>query len=245
MFRKIVPLKEHQAYKSLDELSAGRDVAAETPRGGVEKGAAVVKLWSSAGIFLVLICFFQGKITLAEELRDIRPPVDIPFNWKPVFLALSLVLLAAFLFFVKKLIRFRKERPLRPEIKKSPFEIAYEALEELKLKHLPENDKVKQYYSELSDITRHFIEDYYGIKAAEMTTPEFLDFVKKNYALSPSHKDLLREFLNSCDMVKFAKYGPNIKEIEESFVLAKKFIDEVKTADDEKKKALEIEQARK
>ncbi len=181
----------------------------------------------------------------AEELADIRPPMELPVNYKVlVVIAIAIVILALILW-LKKFIKFAKKVMEKPKIVKTPFEIAYELLNELKLRHLPENDKVKEYFFELSIIIRHFIEDYYFVKAPEMTTPEFLEYVKKNNFLSHEHKDILRRFLESCDMVKFAKYGPSSKEIDDSFVLAKKFIADVKAIDDEKKRIAEEAKAKK
>ena len=66
------------------------------------------------------------------------------------------------------------------------------------------------------------------MKAPEMTTEEFLFSLKNSGGLSITHKNLLKEFLNLCDAVKFAKYGPTEKEISQSFDIAKAFIDETK-----------------
>ena len=61
-----------------------------------------------------------------------------------------------------------------------------------------------------------------------MTTQEFLGYLRNSRHLNSEHNDLLKEFLNSCDMVKFAKYGPSLKETEMSFDMAKKLINALK-----------------
>ena len=95
-------------------------------------------------------------------------------------------------------------------------------------KKFPQQGKVKEYYFELSNIARHYIENRFRLKAPEMTTEEFLFSLRESAILSGTHKNLLKKFLNLCDIVKFAKYAPNEEAIEKSFGAAKKFVDETK-----------------
>jgi len=75
---------------------------------------------------------------------------------------------------------------------------------------------------------RQYLENRFNIRATEMTTEEFLIRVREDRALSFEHKGLLREFLQSCDLVKFAKYEPGQQEALSSMVAAKKLIDQTK-----------------
>jgi hypothetical protein len=63
-----------------------------------------------------------------------------------------------------------------------------------------------------------------------MTTEEFLNTLKDSKVLNAGRKILLKDFLSHCDMVKFAKYLPDEKEIEASYGSAKRFIDETREA---------------
>ena len=80
----------------------------------------------------------------------------------------------------------------------------------------------------------NYIENRFKLRAPEMTTEEFLDSLKQTDALTAKHKELLAEFLNLCDIVKFAKFGPSITEIEESFNSARRFVEETRPAEDSK-----------
>ena len=77
--------------------------------------------------------------------------------------------------------------------------------------------RVQEFYVELSDIVRHYLEDRFYFKAPEMTTEEFLVHLKNAHQLKPAHKGLLSEFLVQCDMVKFAKHQPGEDEIRSSY----------------------------
>ena len=164
-----------------------------------------------------------------EGLRDIKGPVYFPVNY--FFIILIAVLLALFLlalavrYFLKK----RKNPPKK--VIKSAHQLAYEALEALRARNLPASGKVKEFYFELSDIARHYLENRFTLRAPEMTTEEFLHTLGESTKLTDSHKALLKEFLNHCDLVKFAKYGPTRDEIDTSFKAARKLVDETKDAE--------------
>jgi len=81
---------------------------------------------------------------------------------------------------------------------------------------------------------RHYIEDRFGLLAPERTTDEFLIEMAHTNKLDDTHKELVREFLERCDMVKYAKYGPSVLEIKETYDAAKHFIEETKECAEEK-----------
>ncbi len=108
----------------------------------------------------------------------------------------------------------------------SPKEIAYESLKSLNAENLPAQGRIKEYYIRLSGIVRRYIEDQFNVRAPEMTTAEFLLSLKMVRWLSAGSRDALEEFLKCCDMVKFAKHASTHQEMEQSFVLVKRLIDE-------------------
>lgn len=101
-----------------------------------------------------------------------------------------------------------------------PYEEAIYKLNELDEKLLWQNNKVKEYYSELTDIVRGYIERELKVPALEKTSDEIIDMLKDFHDASAINtnkttiqklKDLLRE----ADLVKFAKSKPLAPEIEE------------------------------
>ncbi|MDP3042703.1 MAG: hypothetical protein Q8N62_08305 [Candidatus Omnitrophota bacterium] len=161
-----------------------------------------------------------------EALRDIKGPLSLSGRLNIFLLLLILVLLAIAVFYFKFL-SGRKKTPVIV-LQKSADELAYEQLEKLKAKDLIRQGKIKEYYSEVSDIIRHYLENRFLLKAPEMTTEEFLFYVRDYSQLLSGHKTLLKEFLLACDLVKFAKYLPPIEEMNAIFVSAKKLVDETK-----------------
>ena len=116
--------------------------------------------------------------------------------------------------------------------KKTAYEIAYEQLKELQRLDLPGKGLVKEYYTKLSDIIRHYLEDRFSFRAPEMTTEEFMEAIKNSSKLIKGHKETLKEFLVHCDMVKFAKYGPTPLEMLDVFHAAERLVDQTRLEDE-------------
>ena len=101
-----------------------------------------------------------------------------------------------------------------------PYEEAIYRLNELDEKLLWQNNKIKEYYSELTEIIRGYIERELKVPALENTTDEVLDMLKDfkdSDAIQTSKETLkkLKELLREADLVKFAKSKPLANEIEE------------------------------
>lgn len=163
---------------------------------------------------------------ISETLRDIKGPLSLSNHINILLLLMILLLLAALVFLFKFLFRRKEASVIVPQ--KPAHEIAYEQLEKLKTKDLIRQGKIKEYYSEVSDIIRHYLENRFLLKAPEMTTEEFLFYVRDYSQLISGHKTLLKEFLLACDLVKFAKYAPSFGEMDAIFLSAKKVVDETK-----------------
>ena len=164
----------------------------------------------------------------ASDILDIKGPVGFPRKVKPyVVSAVILLFIAIIAAIIAALIKKKKiHETITPP--KPAYQMAYEALENLKKKDLIKQGKTKEYYIELSLIVRHYLENRFYLRAPEMTTEEFMSIASDSSSLSYEHKSLLREFLSHCDLVKFAKYKPEYTKIDSSFDSAKKLIDQTK-----------------
>ena len=165
---------------------------------------------------------------MINDIRDVKPPVDMPVDlwWLLWVMAAVAVIAALFYFFYR-----RHKPPLKPSVivpARPAWETALERLEDLSHQQYPRQGMFKLFYSGLSDIVRHYLEDRFHIKAPEMTTEEFLNFVKTSAALKDGHKQILRDFLNGCDMVKFARHESSAHEAQANFDLARKLIEETR-----------------
>lgn len=116
---------------------------------------------------------------------------------------------------------------------KPAHELAYERLRVLVKEDLVGAGKIKEFYERISDILRHYIEHRFNLRAPESTTEEFLYELASTNVLSESDKESLAQFLQHCDLVKFARHDPTKEQIQETFDLVKAFIE--KTKSDERK----------
>ena len=65
----------------------------------------------------------------------------------------------------------------------------------------------------VSDTIRLYLEERFDFRAPERTTEEFLHELQGTNLLAAEQKAKLGEFLESCDLVKFAKYEPGEPEL--------------------------------
>lgn len=170
-----------------------------------------------------------------KDIKDIKGLVFAKSSFNLLVFFIVLALLAAAVFFAWK--KRREEDILKEEELLLPHELAYRRLNELKGMDLPAKGKVKEYYSLLSDIVREYLENRFSYRAPEMTTEEFLFFIKDSSELEKAHKVLLKDFLSHCDMVKFAKYGPTPIEMVDSFKSAEKLVDQTRLIEEEEEAA--------
>lgn len=180
-------------------------------------------------LFFTVDCLLLTAYPSADELKDVKGPVGLPET--PWLLIVAAVLGAAVFalgvwFWLHKLASRAKKVQL-----KTPWDAAYERLNELKRRDLFGQGKAQEHFIELSAIVRTYIEERFSIRAPEMTTEEFLDSVKNASNVEGKQKEILKSFMGLCDMVKFAKYPPSAQEAAQSFELAKRFVDETKVTD--------------
>ena len=118
-------------------------------------------------------------------------------------------------------IRKRKETLDTPTYRTlPPYDEAILRLNELDEKLLWQNNKIKEYYSELTEIVRGYIERELKVPALENTTDEVLEMIKDfksadTIETSAETIDRLKDLLREADLVKFAKSKPLAIEIED------------------------------
>jgi hypothetical protein len=166
------------------------------------------------------------KIEDIEGVVDMPKPVSFAWLW-----ALGVIVIAAIAVLWLYLRRKRVKELVR--IFKPAHELAYERLRALVNEDLVSAGRIKEFYERISDILRHYIEHRFSLRAPERTTEEFLAELAKTEVLPAPDKQRLGEFLQHCDLVKFAKHNPTTEQIQETFDLVKDFIE--KTKSDERK----------
>ena len=160
--------------------------------------------------------------TLKQKLFDIKPIVEVPYElsyfWQYVLIILLVIGIGALIYWLIK--KYQKKKVEVVEELKSPIERATILLKTLEKKELWQKGAVKEYYSELTDIARNYIEEAIEIPAMESTTSELIlalrvASIKKKMTLSAETLENLERVLKQADLVKFAKSKPLDYEIAE------------------------------
>jgi hypothetical protein len=159
--------------------------------------------------------------TLKHKLYDIKPITEAKSDYSIWYWILGIVLLAGAGFGAWWYLKNRK-KPVKKEEEKliSPIEKATQQLQNLEKKEMLQRGEVKEYYSELADIARMYIEEAIHIPAMESTTGELIEAMRnatlrRKMALKPETFEQLERVLRNADMVKFAKSRPLEFEIAE------------------------------
>jgi hypothetical protein len=88
----------------------------------------------------------------------------------------------------------------------------------------------ERYHTLLSDVIRRYIEMRFGLRAPRQTTAEFLEAARQASPLTPSDQQMLRDFLERCDLAKFAQARPSPQACREVTALARAFIEQTRGA---------------
>ena len=137
---------------------------------------------------------------LAQEFHDIAPPVNyslIP-TWAIIVAASSALTILGWLIWLV----VRRPKPTEP--RKSPRERALEALGQIQVQI--ESLNPYRFSIRVSDILRSYVTEQYDLPVTRQTSVEFLERLRKASPFSEDEKALLEDFLNRCDLIKFARY---------------------------------------
>lgn len=198
-----------------------------------QSGDTAMKTCSAPAMFITVNTI---AVDTAQPFRDIKGLKDTPLTLKEVLLtAYPFFILAAVLvglYFLGRYLykRYKNKQPIfvLPKKPKLPAHIvAFDALDRLKAKKLWQSDRVKDYYTELTDIIDRYIEDRFEVSAIEMTTDEILSGLA-NRSIPQQDMEKLSSTLQTADLVKFAKLNPLPLENDNAWVFIYDFVKNTK-----------------
>ena len=147
----------------------------------------------------------------ANDMRPLKGPVHVDSIF-PIVLFIKIILM---LFFISLMIFIWTKRKSSIQIVSSgKNQISPHKFANNRLSQLDTNGFSKEFYSELSHITRQFVEKSCYIRVLEMTTEEISEnenIFKMNDDIFPEWVDLLKK----ADLIKFAKKSNPISEMED------------------------------
>jgi hypothetical protein len=168
-----------------------------------------------SGLLLGLAGVARGQFKMdmagaspTPAIHDIRPPLDVfPYPMWMVVTA-GAVALVALALVVAGIVRAARNRP-----KAAPPTAREVALRKLKDAEAGMAGKEPYAFSiEVSDILRQYVSAQYHLRATEQTSPEFLAEAAKSPHFTAADKSLLAEFLERCDLIKFAHVDATMED---------------------------------
>lgn len=196
------------------------------------------------------LAFKDIKAPLDGEDIELLPDEKAKSNWKKVLLITLLVLLVlgtAFYFYWKygrKYLHDKKVAEVKHKLKENAGLVALNSLKSLKAKKLWQKGQVKDYYSELSEIIRTYIDSQWDVNAMEMVTAEIMEAID-NLDVDDEQMRELNILLERADLVKYAKEQPVVEDNEVSYKKACEFVKVTDRAERARQAELDEQKKRK
>lgn len=151
-------------------------------------------------------------------------PVDLPAPWEKWWWFIAIGILAIVVLVLITLRRRKQDTP--PVVIEIPAHVwAKQRLAELVAENLIARGMVQPYYYRISGIVRGYIERRFHVSAPEMTTEEFLISASSDPRFIGEIASELAQFMNACDLVKYARHQPGLEESETVLHAAEGFVD--------------------
>ena len=168
-----------------------------------------------------------------KEFYDIKKPINIPLKFIEILpYILLFLIIVMIIIFTRKYLKNRK-----PEIKKTEiiekiipaYVTALDDLEKLNTEKKWQSGNIKDYYSDISDIIRTYIEDGLSTPAMEMLTKDIIHALKNKNI----NTENLNSLLNTADLAKYAKSKPSSNENELIMKIAIDFVHQTKNTNND------------
>lgn len=175
---------------------------------------------------ITVLCTHRHFITVDDPIASTPDPEPKPNppprpqreEWTSLKNALAALAIGAVLgaiaaFMIRRWMRRPKPIPPPPP-PRPPWEVALERLDEVRHAGLLETSRYGEYFDRVSDALRSYLGARYGFDGLESTTDEILAHMK-GADLAGVPLPLVVEFLQTCDLVKFANMTPSEKDCKE------------------------------
>jgi hypothetical protein len=185
----------------------------------------------SLKVYSIPVDTLQPNLFFGQK-EVMQPPFDWG-DWRGLILCscLALPLLIVLIYLI---VRLKDNKPvirkIKIEPKLPPHQQAMMEIERIKSEKVWQKGQTKEYYTELTDAIRTYIAGRFQFNALEMTSSEIIDRL-----LQASDEDVkdLKALLSTADLVKFAKYDPQMNENDINLITAVRFVNQTRQLDEE------------
>ena len=180
----------------------------------------------------VLIQILMQSTVGGQNLRDIKPPLEVPQNLQLYFIGGTVVILGCVVILAWYHLQKRRQSLPLPVTDENDtplaHEIAYEKLAAIEAADWLMRGDMETYHTQIAHVLRQYIDARYQIPALELTTTGLFQAMLRAEIAVP-YVERTRQLLANCDMVKFATYQPELTEASAQIADARWIVDETKS----------------
>jgi hypothetical protein len=163
----------------------------------------------------------SATASVTKDIHAARPPVPVPNGWAwawwigGVLLTLAAIT-AALVWWRRKFVTPKLAPIIPPHVRaKQKLTAALQLISD-----------PKAFCIAVSDTLRVYLEERFQFHAPDRTTEEFLIELQSTHHLTPDQKISLADFLQNCDLVKFARFEPEEQNLRSLHEAALRLVDE-------------------
>lgn len=168
-------------------------------------------------------------VDTTKSFQDIRNLYDVSLSWRDyiwyMIIGLSLIIIGVgmWLYFRYKRKHKKYKVVTSPLLLLSPFDAAMKAFEIIEKNEVWKKGKIKDWYTDVTDVMRQYLSRQFNIQAFEMTSTELeLSLIDK--VEGGEVHELIRPLLKESDFVKFAKYKPSAMQCASALANCKQIV---------------------
>lgn len=156
---------------------------------------------------------FTVEIDTTEAFKPIKEIEQVPITlseilaWGGVIVGI-LAIIGGLIWYIRKKQNTPKEEAPKVVYKIPPYEIAMRGLAQIEERRLWQKGEIKEYYIELTDVIRTYIEGEFSVPAMESVTHEIIRDLRGLDVPEGLMKQLC-SMLEQADLAKFAKFKPD------------------------------------
>ncbi|MDR3704572.1 MAG: hypothetical protein P4L28_01530 [Paludibacteraceae bacterium] len=170
--------------------------------------------------------------TVKQRIYDIKPVYNAKINWAEVLetsliILLILALLAVAFWYIRKRLKAKNQKE-EEAIIVNPHEFALKELDRIKSEKVWQQGRIKEFYTDVTSVLRLYIQHRFKIPTLEMTSDEIIDNMEGIKEVDKEAKMQLKQILRLSDLVKFAKWTPDLNENDLTISNAYLFVNETK-----------------
>jgi hypothetical protein len=165
-----------------------------------------------------------ASTSTTNDIRGLKGPVEVPRDWEGYLWMLGFLLAGIALLIWNRFMRELRQRLFtKSQPKPVPPHVRARQRLHAALRYISDP---RLFCFEVSETLRVYLEERFRLRAPESTTEEFLLQLQTSTALSSDQKQSLAAFLQSCDLVKFARFEPTEDALRELHESALRLVDE-------------------